>query len=343
MTTELQNAVFDAVNDVLNDYQQTTTLANLPSAKLNQLLTTFDESGFYNLLLDEKQGGAGLNLKQCLDIFLLEGRYALPVAFSSTNFARAWLYQQGFEMPKGVIAIEGLRTGATYEKNNIIVELGLKSEHFIETSGYVLLASDAQVFLVEINQFVIREIKGDSDYRWLSIDLSESQALAVEQEALQNLHDLAMLSLIARTVGAMRQSLEMTVQYATERVQFGRQLSKFQAIQQQLSVMAECVSSSRMAAELAFNSLTLQPKREYILLAKHEISMVANQVANIAHAVHGAIGITKEFPLHFYTKIIRQQRFLGGSEQFYAEQLGAKVLKSDKTLFSILIEDLLPS
>ena len=186
-------------------------------------------------------------------------------------------------------------------------------------------------------------VDSDTNALWLKLNLAGAQTVGVSDEAVKQLHDLAVLSSIATSVGAMRQVLKMTVQYAAERSQFGRKLSQFQAIQQQLSLMAECVCSAQMAAELAFYSQDAVPQHKHIMLAKHQISLVANQVANIAHAVHGAIGITKEFPLHFYTQIIRQNRSRGGSELYWAEQLGAQVLQSDKTLLALLSEDLLVS
>lgn len=338
MTIEIQNAVFEAVNDVLNDYQQNGTVADISTKQLNQLLANFDESGFFNLLIDEEIGGAGLTLKQCIDIFLLEGVYALPIAFTSSNLARAWLHKQGLDIPIGSIAIESVMGDESSDKE---VQVRFKSERLIETTQQVLVVLENCVFLVGMDKFAKERVQSDSQYQWLSVNLKNNQALAVSQTAIQNLHDMALLASIARTVGAMRQSLTMTLQYAKERSQFGRQLSQFQAIQQQLSVMAECVSSSQMAAELAFESPSIEPKHKNILLAKHEVSLVANKVANIAHALHGAIGITQEFPLHYYTKIMRQQRFLGGSEQFWAERLGEEVLRSDKTLLAILTEDLL--
>ena len=353
MDNTLQQAVFAAVTDVLNDHQENGTLANLSVTQLQDLAALFQESGFFNLLLPEELGGAELNLQQSLPVLLLEGEYALPVALASTNLANAWLHAQGSDVVTGAVAIESVnaRLGSVQPGNTAQesagadgqVSIGIKAQNFIHLTPQVLLAVGDKAYLLDAKHYVTDSVDSDYSALWLNLNLEHAKALEVNTEAVQKLHDLAVLSSIAVSQGAMRQLLDMTVKYAAERTQFGRKLSQFQAIQQQLSMMAECVCSAQMAAELAYYSDSTVPNKNHLILAKHQLSLVANQVANIAHAVHGAIGITKEYPLHFYTQIIRQNRSRGGSEMYWAEQLGAAVLQSDKTVLEILSEDLLVS
>ena len=353
MDNTLQQAVLAAVTDVLNDHQENGALANLSVTQLQDLAALFQESGFFNLLLPEELGGAELNLQQSLPVLLQEGAYALPVALASTNLANAWLHTQGLDVATGAVAIESVsaRLGNVQPGNTAQesagadgqISIGIKAQNFIHITPQVLLAVGDKAYLLDAKHYVTDSVDSDYSALWLNLNLEHAKALEVNTEAVQKLHDLAVLSSIAVSQGAMRQLLDMTVKYAAERTQFGRKLSQFQAIQQQLSMMAECVCSAQMAAELAYYSDSTVPNKNHLILAKHQLSLVANQVANIAHAVHGAIGITKEYPLHFYTQIIRQNRSRGGSEMYWAEQLGAAVLQSDKTVLEILSEDLLVS
>ena len=353
MDNTLQQAVLAAVTDVLNDHQENGALANLSVTQLQDLAALFQESGFFNLLLPEELGGAELNLQQSLPVLLQEGAYALPVALASTNLANAWLHTQGLDVATGAVAIESVsaRLGNVQPGNTAQesagadgqISIGIKAQNFIHITPQVLLAVGDKAYLLDATHYLTDSVDSDHSALWLNLNLDHAKALEVNAEAVQKLHGLALLSSIAVSQGAMRQLLEMTVKYAAERTQFGRKLSQFQAIQQQLSVMAECVCSAQMAAELAYYSDSTVPNKNHLILAKHQMSLVANQVANIAHAVHGAIGITKEYPLHFYTQIIRQNRSQGGSEMYWAEQLGAAVLQSDKTVLEILSGDLLVS
>ncbi|KAG0741354.1 hypothetical protein G6F24_016736 [Rhizopus arrhizus] len=97
--------------------------------------------------------------------------------------------------------------------------------------------------------------------------------------------------------GAMDRVLSLTLDYANTRAQFGKPIGRFQAVQQQISVMAEQVWAVRMAAQLAFQGTGGRPQAMLAAMGKARASLAAPIVADIAHAVHGAIGVTAEYDL----------------------------------------------
>ncbi|HSV46246.1 MAG TPA: acyl-CoA dehydrogenase family protein, partial [Ramlibacter sp.] len=99
-------------------------------------------------------------------------------------------------------------------------------------------------------------------------------------------------------------------------------IGKFQAIQHQLSVMAEHVAAARMAAEAGFASDSSRPTVSACAVAKARASEAAQQVASIAHAVHGAIGVTEEYDLQLYTRRLHDWRAAHGSEAHWHRLLG---------------------
>ena len=100
----------------------------------------------------------------------------------------------------------------------------------------------------------------------------------------------------AAIAGAGDRILAMTIDYAGQRVQFGKPIARQQAVQQQLAVMAEHVVMARIAAQTGCaNGLT--PALESAAIAKHGASRAAVHIAAIAHAVHGAIGISEAHDL----------------------------------------------
>lgn len=121
--------------------------------------------------------------------------------------------------------------------------------------------------------------------------------------------------------GLAEHMLEMSLSYANDRVQFGKPIGKQQAIQHQLAVMGEQVLMVRMAAQIGC-SRGLCPDPAIAAVAKQVASAAAPQIAAIAHAVHGAIGITREFDLQLYAKRIQALRLAHGSESYWAEILG---------------------
>ncbi|MNL54800.1 Acryloyl-CoA reductase (NADH) [compost metagenome] len=129
--------------------------------------------------------------------------------------------------------------------------------------------------------------------------------------------------------GAMERVLDMTLAHANTRTQFGRAIGRFQAVQQQISVMAEQVWAARMGAQLAFQGRDGLPQAMLAAVGKARASQAAPLVADIAHAVHGAMGITAEFDLQLYTRRLRDWRRAAGSESYWHERIGAHALASN--------------
>jgi hypothetical protein len=130
----------------------------------------------------------------------------------------------------------------------------------------------------------------------------------------------------AGIAGAATWLLDASAAYAGDRVQFGKPIGRQQALQQQLAVMAEQVTAARMAVELGCAGgmpLTLAPAAT----AKIVTSIAAPQVAAIAHAVHGAIGISAEHDLQLYTRRLHGWRVDHGAESYWEHRLGAERIR----------------
>jgi len=156
--------------------------------------------------------------------------------------------------------------------------------------------------------------------------------------------ELAAVVTAAQIVGALERVLDLSVAFANQRVQFGRPIGKFQAIQHQLAVMAEQVAAARLAAQIGCQGPGLQPDRLHAAVAKARTSEAAGIVAPMAHAIHGAIGITAELDLQLYTRRLHAWRAEHGSELAWHRVLGQAVLASDQPLtLDFMRSALLPS
>jgi len=135
---------------------------------------------------------------------------------------------------------------------------------------------------------------------------------------------------LARSVqlaAALEQVLAWTVQYAGERVQFGRPLGKFQAIQMELAEMAGEVTAVTALTDAAVQAVE---RDENVVLAcaaaKVRAGAAVEVVARLAHQVHGAIGFTQEHKLHHLTRRLWSWRDEAGTELAWSRVLGAGVL-----------------
>ena len=144
----------------------------------------------------------------------------------------------------------------------------------------------------------------------------------------------------AQMAGALQKVLEMSLQYANDRQQFGRPLAKFQAIQHQLAVMAEQVMAARMAAQLGCLTSNLQPALMNAAVAKARANEAAVEVAALAHSIFGAIGFTAEHDLQLYTRRLYAWRQSAGTESYWHEVLGQAVLQAPQVLSLDILQDI---
>lgn len=122
--------------------------------------------------------------------------------------------------------------------------------------------------------------------------------------------------------------LEMTVEYAGNRKQFGRPIGNFQAIQHQIAAAAGEVASARVAAQQA--RLALASGKNVLMacaIAKARANDAAGAVARMGHQVHGAIGFTQEYALHRYTRRIQSWRGEFGASAYWNRRIGEEVLR----------------
>jgi acyl-CoA dehydrogenase len=156
----------------------------------------------------------------------------------------------------------------------------------------------------------------------LSVDGVGPLGKGVSRGALYRRGALARATMMS---GALERAMDLAVNYAQDRVQFGRPISKFQAIQQNLAVLAGQTAAAVAAANLGIEALgKVDAERETFLIAiaKTRVGEAATLACEIAHQVHGAIGFTIEHILYRYSLRALAWRDDFGSESYWAVELG---------------------
>jgi acyl-CoA dehydrogenase len=139
------------------------------------------------------------------------------------------------------------------------------------------------------------------------------------------LHRAGALARAIQIAAAIRRMLDLAIGYCGQRHQFGRALSEFQAVQQQLALLAAEVLAARAAVERALAHIgsggwALEP----VAVAKVRTGLAAAAATRIAHQLHGAIGITTEYALHRFTSPVWSWREEYGSERHWATALAGE-------------------
>ncbi|WP_242127392.1 acyl-CoA dehydrogenase family protein [Sphingobium sp. Sx8-8] len=272
------------------------------------------DSGFLDALVPEEQGGAGLALSNISPLLELAGRYVLPLPFSETMVARALLARASIERPEGPIILVTAQSAAGEGILARAVPYGTVAQWALVDQGET------------ISLLSVAAAKSDptGGHHSLSSDLfwrGGTEPVATFACPSAGLWSMAATLRACEIAGMVEAVLDMTVRYSGERSQFGKTISKLQAIQQQLAVAAEQVLMAQMGAAIGCSggldgSLTLAA------IGKHAASISASVVAATAHAVHGAMGMSAEYDLQLYTRRLYEWRFANGSESYWSGLIG---------------------
>ncbi|MBU6392965.1 MAG: acyl-CoA dehydrogenase [Sphingomonadales bacterium] len=265
------------------------------------------QSGFLDALVDEALGGAGLALGEVAPLIAAVGARCVPLPVAETMAARALLAAAGVAMPHGPIAL------ASSSQSGQIVPSALGAEHvLIDTGSRLVLAGigDLSPVPTGVHHALAARL-------WWE---GAPAGIALPRPA----HGLRPLAAVLRALlisGAASRLTEMTTAYANDRVQFGKPIGKQQALQQNLAVMAEDMIAIRIAAQLGCAG-GLDVPLHAAAAAKATASAAAVRIAQIAHAVHGAIGISEAYDLQLLTRRLHEWRAADGSESYWYALLG---------------------
>lgn len=130
----------------------------------------------------------------------------------------------------------------------------------------------------------------------------------------------------AEMVGGAQQVLEMCVSYAKERVQFGRPIGSFQAIQHHCANMATDVDGSRFITyQAAWKLSESLPSTKEVAMAKAWVSDAFRRVTALGHQVHGGVGFIEDHDMPLYYKRAKAWELVFGDAGFHREKVAQEL------------------
>lgn len=157
--------------------------------------------------------------------------------------------------------------------------------------------------------------RGFSTMDWSGV--AEEDIIVIGTTTQAHLNEIVIQSftgLAAECVGGAQKCLDMTLEYAGQRVQFGRPIASFQAIKHRCADMFILIEGARSAVYAAAVAPP-EDKTEAAIIAKAYATDAFFKVAGDAIQMHGGIGFTWEYPLHFFFKRARANRSMFGSSE----------------------------
>ncbi len=301
-----------------------------------QLWSTLEEAGLTLTWVPAELGGTGAEIADGFTVIRIAGQFAAPVPLAETMMAGLVLAQAGIETPPGKLTLAPVLPDER-------IELG--------ADGKLRGAATSVPFARHADHIAVLAHRGGSPVVALvaakGCATGEDTNLAGEPRdhvsfdgvtpvAVRDAPDgfgadtITALGAAVRAMqmsGALARVLDQSVQYATERVQFGRPISQFQAIQHTLATLAGEVAAATAAADAGAEALGGGLRLDDAALAevataKLRVGEAAGTGSAIAHQAHGAMGFTYEHSLHHATRRLWSWRDEFGTENEWAVRLG---------------------
>lgn len=267
--------------------------------------------------------------------------HTLPVPFAETVLARRLLALAGMAVPDGMLTVAP--PGASKD-----VALSSGRLRGLATAvpwgrqvAHVVIAGDGDLVLAEVSDAAVRRDLNMAGEPRDAIDLTkvEVAASAPMGQARRIVEAEGALLRSVQMAGALARVLDLSLAWANDRVQFGKPIAKFQAVQHLMAQLAAETAAASAAADLAVEAAVGGPDRFAIAIAKARTGEAAGKGAAIAHQAFGAMGFTREHPLHHATRRLWSWRDEFGGEAFWQADIGRAVAaKGADRLWATLTE-----
>ena len=271
-----------------------------------------EESGLPLALVPEEHGGFGIPPSEALALIRQTGRHALALPLAETIIGNAALASSGLPLAEGPVGLaEHFKTRVPWGR-------------FART---ILVGSDTGLQR-HASLPVTAESTNVAGHPRDQVAVPGGQTSSGDGLSLLELGALARAMQMA---GALERVLELTVDHVSSRVQFGRPLAKFQAIQQELAKLAGEVAAASAAADHAADTYAAGGDLTFaVAVARTRIGEAAGKATAIGHQLHGAIGFTREHALHRFTTALWAWRDEFGTQRYWTLALGKRALSAGR-------------
>ncbi len=330
--SELANILEESVARIFNDLITSEFLRSVEETGWpRDLWNTIKELGVTQVLVDETRGGMSGSWTDAYVVVRRCGYSCVPLPIPETILA-GWLAERAsIELPLGVAGVIAQALPSTNVINNTLsgqirnVPWGRNADY------YIAITSTRELIVVNRENVEIspEENLGHDPSDAISFNRTPVIYRAPIDLPCDGIRWLCALLRSAQIVGASSRCMEIAIKYVGEREQFGRTLSRFQAIQHQLAVMAGSLATIEAMTATAFRKMDTRgilgndrDAKFEIAAAKCRASDAVESITSIGHQVHGAIGFTYEYGYHFLTRRLWAWRAEFGGSGEWAEYLG---------------------
>jgi alkylation response protein AidB-like acyl-CoA dehydrogenase len=337
--------------------------AECPMGEVRRIMETADahddklwkhmaEQGFLGVVYPEEAGGMGLGLVELAALTEEMGRALVPGAYVSTLLAGSAIHAAGSDhhlaeigsgSKKATLAL--LEAGANWDPSAVAMSAtdgNLTGEKmFVTDAGVadviVVAARDRgelALYAVDARPLAKSAMPAmDLTRRLYKVEFhgEHGELLArgdAAHKALDHALDVATIALCAEMTGGMQRTMEIAVEYAKTRKQFGKPIGQYQAVQHQCADMLVWTESSRSATYYAAWAMNegIAEARTAVSVAKVYASDACREVGNRGVQVQGGMGFTWENDTHLYYRRAKASEIALGDATFHRERIAKLVI-----------------
>jgi alkylation response protein AidB-like acyl-CoA dehydrogenase len=294
-------------------------------ARWNQIL----EMGLPSMLASEERGGLGLSAIDFAAVAEAAGYVALPEP----------LVEQGGVAIPLLAALDDSRGWLERALAGEMVSVGHPQQRFVADAGQasaLVLVADGAIHIVEPKQVELVRQESIDPFRqlyrvnWTPSADTRVCAGAEASRLLAETFERGALFTAAQALGLAQRSVDMAVNYAKDRLQFGKPIGSYQAVKHMLASAQVQIEFARPVVHAASAELALggQIATARVSHAKLVACEAADFAARTALQVHGAMGFTWEVDLHFFMKRALAFTSAWGSPAFHRKRVAERMLNA---------------
>ena len=286
-----------------------------------------DELGLVRLTGAEESGGSAAGWYEAAELITAAARNAVRIPLAEHDLLACWLLDATGLGGDGAVRTV-CRLDAEGVARNVPWAAGADRLTVIWPAGggYQVADVDSEAMRITPGHNAIGEPR-DS----VVADLAAVKGASLAAHLVSQLDMKAALVRSIQICAALDRALELSIEHATSRVQFGRPLSRFQAVQTLIADLAAEAALARAATEAALiSAVSTQWSADdlefRVAVARSCAGHATALVVRNAHQIHGAMGTTREHRLHEFTRAALAWRSEFGSVRYWDEKATAAAL-----------------
>lgn len=311
--TGVDPALVDMMDAVFAEHRETSG---------DQLWQQLEELGLARLTGPEQSGGSGAGWYEAAELLAAAARHGVRVPLAEHDLLACWLLDA-----IGLPSAGAVRTVCRVDEHGAArgVPWAAGAERIAvvwhEGSGYRVADVDAESLVITPGFNTVGEPRDT-----VVADVSSLDGVPVPAELVTQLWLKSALARAIQVCAALDRIAQFSVEHATSRVQFGRPLSRFQAVQHLIADLAAEAALARAATEAALTTAVTSDwagdNLEFrVAAARSCVGHAAEVVVRNAHQILGAIGTTHEHRLHEFTRAALAWRSEFGSVRHWDQRV----------------------